>query len=61
MDDGSEQLGGMFNRALNDLMDCPVPTAKVNGAAAGGGFGWPCPAITIAQNQRSLSPPLGRT
>ena len=39
-DDGSEQLGGTFNRALTDLMDCPVPTvAKVNGAAAGGGFG----------------------
>ena len=38
--DGSEQLGGTFNRALTDLMDCPVPTvAKVNGAAAGGGFG----------------------
>lgn len=39
-DDGSGQLGGTFNRALTDLMDCPVPTvAKVNGAAAGGGFG----------------------
>ena len=36
----SEQLGGTFNRALVDLMECPVPTvAKVNGAAAGGGFG----------------------
>ena len=36
----SEQLGGTFNRALGDLMECPVPTvAKVNGAAAGGGFG----------------------
>ncbi len=39
-DYGSGQLGGTFNRALTDLMDCPVPTvAKVNGAAAGGGFG----------------------
>ena len=29
-----------FNRALADLMSCPVPTvARVNGAAAGGGFG----------------------
>ena len=38
--DDSEQLGGTFNRALVDLMECPVPTvAKVNGAAAGGGFG----------------------
>jgi len=29
-----------FNAAMRALMDCPVPTiARVNGAAAGGGFG----------------------
>ena len=29
-----------FNTAMRALMDCPVPTiARVNGAAAGGGFG----------------------
>jgi 2-(1,2-epoxy-1,2-dihydrophenyl)acetyl-CoA isomerase len=29
-----------FNQALADVMNCPVPTvARVNGAAAGGGFG----------------------
>ena len=29
-----------FNTAMRDLTDCPVPTiAKINGAAAGGGFG----------------------
>ena len=29
-----------FNQALTDVMNCPVPTiARVNGAAAGGGFG----------------------
>lgn len=29
-----------FNQALADVMSCPVPTvARVNGAAAGGGFG----------------------
>ena len=37
---GDGQSGDAFNRALADLMDCPVPTvARVNGAAAGGGFG----------------------
>ena len=31
---------GTFNSAMRALMDCPVPTiARVNGAAAGGGFG----------------------
>ena len=32
--------GGTFNTAMRALMDCPVPTiARVNGPAAGGGFG----------------------
>ena len=32
--------GDVFNTAMRALMDCPVPTiARVNGAAAGGGFG----------------------
>ncbi len=32
--------GDTFNTAMRALMDCPVPTiARVNGAAAGGGFG----------------------
>ena len=32
--------GDTFNTAMRSLMNCPVPTiARVNGAAAGGGFG----------------------
>ncbi len=35
-----EELGGVFNRAMRALHECPVPTiARINGAAAGGGFG----------------------
>jgi 2-(1,2-epoxy-1,2-dihydrophenyl)acetyl-CoA isomerase len=36
----SEQSVDEFNTAMRALMDCPVPTiARVNGPAAGGGFG----------------------
>ena len=35
-----DDAGDVFNGAMRDLMDCPVPTiARVNGAAAGGGLG----------------------
>ena len=42
--DGTQALpdnaGDLFNGAMRDLVNCPVPTiARVNGAAAGGGFG----------------------
>lgn len=38
-DDGADG-SGTFNTAMRALMDCPVPTiARVNGPAAGGGFG----------------------
>ena len=38
--DSSEDKQDTFNQALIDVMNCPVPTvARVNGAAAGGGFG----------------------
>jgi 2-(1,2-epoxy-1,2-dihydrophenyl)acetyl-CoA isomerase len=38
-DDGANG-SGTFNTAMRALMDCPVPTiARVNGPAAGGGFG----------------------
>ncbi|MBK88257.1 MAG: enoyl-CoA hydratase [Gammaproteobacteria bacterium] len=37
---GSVGKQDTFNQALTDVMNCPVPTiARVNGAAAGGGFG----------------------
>ena len=36
----NEGSGDTFNTAMRDLMNCPVPTiARVNGPAAGGGFG----------------------
>jgi 2-(1,2-epoxy-1,2-dihydrophenyl)acetyl-CoA isomerase len=32
--------GSLYNDALRDIANCPVPTiARINGAAAGGGFG----------------------
>ena len=35
-----DQSEGTFNTAMRAIADCPVPTiARVNGAAAGGGFG----------------------
>ena len=35
-----DDSGDAFNTAMRALMDCPVPTiARVNGPAAGGGFG----------------------
>ena len=38
--DSSGNKQDTFNQALIDVMNCPVPTvARVNGAAAGGGFG----------------------
>jgi len=38
--DGPQDKQDTFNQALIDVMNCPVPTvARVNGAAAGGGFG----------------------
>ncbi|HJP52228.1 MAG TPA: enoyl-CoA hydratase-related protein [Pseudomonadales bacterium] len=39
-DGNSDDSGDAFNTAMRALMDCPVPTiARVNGPAAGGGFG----------------------
>ena len=38
--DSPQDKQDTFNQALIDVMNCPVPTvARVNGAAAGGGFG----------------------
>lgn len=38
--EGSGDAMGLFNDAMRAVMGCPVPTvARVNGAAAGGGFG----------------------
>lgn len=39
-DKASDDTEDSFNTAMRALMDCPVPTiARVNGPAAGGGFG----------------------
>lgn len=43
-DDASTEAAGdsgsLYNDALRDIANCPVPTiARINGAAAGGGFG----------------------
>ena len=38
--DEDEDFGDPFNSAIRALADCPVPTvARINGVAAGGGFG----------------------
>jgi 2-(1,2-epoxy-1,2-dihydrophenyl)acetyl-CoA isomerase len=61
----SEGADDVFVTALRDLMNCPVPTiARVNGAAAGGGFGLALACdITIAAESAffiaTFSPRLG--